>query len=159
LVNNVNYYYYRRDDSLDADKISVDKIKSSLNAYGYIADNLNNSLNRDIYANDYLYLYYHRLESILSYVIDKNDTTEAKKLCIEKYIELYNKCKMKTELEQLFPLVYKNILDLVKKNDAETLTDIFIKCKKFKEVILYFLRRNVKKDINNAKSISNCTCI
>ena len=66
LIDNVYYHYFRREGSLDADKISIDKIEAGLRAYECIIDNINETLGKEILNDDYLYIYLSRLSFILN---------------------------------------------------------------------------------------------
>ncbi|MBQ3641790.1 glycosyltransferase family 2 protein [bacterium] len=147
IIDNTNYHYYRRKDSTDKSQLPIDKIKFSLLAYENIINNLNDSLGKDISYKDYLAVYLIRLNMILNYTITKNDDFIAKKICIEKYIELFNKCKMKQELEELFPTVYKDLLVYIKSNNIEELTNIFMKYKDIQQYSFFKLKSKIKQDL------------
>ena len=150
-VDSVYYHYYRREDSLDADKISIDKIEAGLMAYEYISDNLNSALGKDIFNKDYLNLYFFNLTMILNYLITKNDSPEAKRLCIETFIKLFNKCKIKKELSNIMKPVFAEILSLAENNNIEELVNIFTKYKDTKQYFFSKLKNKVTKDLSKNK--------
>lgn len=151
LVDNVCYHYFRREDSLDADKISVDNVKSGLMACEYVINNINEAFNKEIFKDDYLYLYITELGMILNYLIARNDTTEAKRLCIEKFIKLYNECKIKSELSKSLKPIYGDILDLIENNNVEELIEIFIKYKDAKQYFFAKLKSNIRQDLTKTE--------
>ena len=147
LIDNVKYYYYLRDDSLNAKKISFDKIKSALLAYEYIINDCNKALNIEITEQDYLTKYYFILICILNHTITQNDSIYAKKLCIKKFIEYYNKCKLPEELQKLFCNNLKDISHYVLENNTDKLTEIFIKYENLQNYFISQIRNNVRADL------------
>ena len=122
LIGNVEYIYYKRNDSLNAKKIPLESIKSAIKARSLQVEVLNDS---DLYEKDkntYIGLYFQRIQVIFSLTLYQNDSIEAKRLCAQDIIELFHKCKDTKLLEEVF--WYKHLLPLIKKKDVGGLTKI-----------------------------------
>jgi len=161
LINNTKYYYIRRENSLNTYIYDDKRVLSAIKTIEYKANNYNNSYDIDILHDEYLEQYYLNMFVLVGYTINLTPKKSLKLECIKKFIELFNNCKIKKELENVF--VQKNqseVLDLIKNNKIEYLLEI---CKKYKTLTNYCtivkLRNNVKTDMKNVKCISNYTYI
>lgn len=160
IINSTNYYYVRRFNSLNAHVYDRKRMKSAISTVEYMAKNYDDSYEKDISKEEYLSNYISNMFLLIRYTITRTDDTEIKHNCVEKFIELFNKCKMQNELEQYFQDNYPEVFDLIKENNIEKLFQISTKYKNFQNFCtIERLRKNVKKDIQNAKSISNNTGI
>ena len=108
------------------------------------------AFDKEIFKDDYLYLYITELGMILNYLIARNDTIEAKRLCIEKFIKLYNECKIKSELKKVLP-VSGDILDLIENNNVGELIEIFTKYKDAKQYFFAKLKSNIRQDLTKTE--------
>ncbi len=149
VIDNVKYYYYKRSGSLDAKKIPIEHVKSALTASEYIMKDLDKAyLEGSITPEHYVKLYYKRLLIIPSHTMEQNDSEEAKKLCIKKYIELFKKCKMPKEIRETIPLLCRGFLvQDIEEENIERVLDFFIKYKDPQEYVIYSLRNNVMRDL------------
>ena len=148
IIENVRYYYCRRDNSLNQEIYSKEKILSNLDAIEYILNIYDNALNRDISTDRYIKQYVKYLNVIRYYIIDRTKDVNLKKVCAKKYIEFFRKCKKITELEAFFNEKNKRLLDYIKNNEADKILNYNAKnyCS-YKEQILAELRENIKKDL------------
>ena len=143
VIDNVNYYYYKREGSLDAKKIPIDKIKSALLASEYILKSVNNAYIEGILKDkEYIKLYYRRLLVIPKHTIHQNDSKTAKTLCIKKFIKLFKQCKLQTKL--------KNYFKYPETEDIKNLIYFLMNGGSMDNYILYKLRNKVRKDMVNA---------
>lgn len=135
LIDNVFYNYYRREGSLNASKISLEKIKSAILAHKIILNNYNEiglfDENKDLYLDLYLRMYI----SLFFNVPFQNDSLEAKELCAKALIELFFECKDVDLFEKKYPA--KNIINLIKTKDIAKLTNILAKCSTLKNLEKY----------------------
>ncbi len=151
LVDDAYYNYFRREGSLNADKISLEHIKSGLTALDLIFKELNETI--EITKNEYLYSYGLKINSII-YSSFKNGSYEFKKLCAECLIKNYNKCKDKKALNKIIARKnYNYLLNYVELNDIGGLTNEIIKYK-FYNVSISKLRAKFKKTLKE-KSLTN----
>ena len=93
LIDNVYYKYYRREGSLDADKIPIKSYISAFDSLEARCDIYNSSdiftTNKNLYNN----LYFDRIKSGIMKVSFKNDSYEAKEVCAEYLIRMFYKSK------------------------------------------------------------------
>lgn len=150
LINNVNYYYMKRNNSLNSEKYDEKRMLSAIKTVEYIAQNYNIALEKIISKDEYIEHYCANILTLLEYTITKTDKKQLNILCIEKAIELFKTCPLHDELEQFFLSKYKPILNYIKNNDIELLLNICLKYKNmYKFCTLANLRNNVKQDIKN----------
>ena len=151
-IDNVNYYYCRRKRSLNSEKMNLNQIKSFLSAIEYILDDCDNALGKELSEELYAEFYFKQLNIIREYLLKKNNTNTAHQLCIQKYIELFHKCKTPEKLEQLFHSLHGTILYYLKIKNTSGLTNIFVNYeikkiyKSVEQVILAELRSSIKKN-------------
>lgn len=135
VIDNTYYNYHRREGSLNSKKLSLDKIKSVITAYGIILDNFNNiSLfedNRDMYMDVYL----NRYNCLINILLYQNDTLEAKELCAKALVKMFYNCKDIEGLEKVY--MAKNILPYIKSRDVEKLATILFKHRSLKKLEKY----------------------
>ena len=145
LINNVKYYYYKRNDSLDANKISIEGIKYELKALEYILEECNQAYGNELPEQFYIEKYYNTFITILNYTITQNDSREAKELCIRKHIKLFNMCK---DCEKLAQIIKGNLPDIVlytKNNEVDKMVDIFMKYENIQLYLLSKIRNKIKE--------------
>ncbi len=137
LVEEVYYHYIRVEESLNSNKLTIKRIKSALLACNIILKELDvTSLcldNNSLYAS----LYDQRLNYILALSF-QNDLEEAKKLCASNLVNLYQQCKCKEELNNVF--IYKNILEFMKNKEVEELAKEILKYKSAHQMFISQLR-------------------
>ena len=122
LIDNVEYIYYKRDDSLNGKKIPLESIKSALKAASLQVEIMNKS---DLYEKDktaYIELFFDKIFTIFFHTLCQNDSIEAKRLCAQSVIDTFFECKDTKLLEDIF--LYKHLLPLIKKKDIKGLTNI-----------------------------------
>ena len=152
LIDGVYYYYYRREDSLDAKQISIDKVKSALMASEYILAAYNKALDKELPKEYYIDLYVSRLNSILSRTILQNNSKEAHDICVKKYIKLFHENLMPDEIDEHYKQLGWNVLlSYVKNHDFAGLSDFMKKYgsldKYFMQTALVKLRSKVKTNL------------
>ena len=133
LIDNVEYIYYKRDDSLNAKKIPLESIKSALKAISLMAEVVNES---DLYEKDkntYINLFSKEINVIFNLTLYQNDSIEAKRLCAQSIIELFYECKDTKFLEEVF--LYKHLLPLIKKKDVNGLTKIIKNYRNYEDAL------------------------
>lgn len=152
IIDNINYYYIRRDSSLNTDIYDKNRMKSAIKTMEYRAQNYNRAfLDGDINQQIYLEEYLVNILSLLQYTITKTDKYELKFLCVEKAIELFRMCLFRNELDNIFTKRYDGILKYIKNNDTKNILNICIKYKNIQNFcMIEKLRENVKKDICHA---------
>jgi len=151
VINNTNYYYVRRLNSLNTQTYDKERMISAIKTIEYMAKNYDKSYETDITRNQYLSEYYSNMLSLIEYTINKTYEKELKLECVKKFIELYNKCKLSKEIDNIFENNYPEIFDIIKKNNIEKLLEIIMKYRNFQNFsLIEQLRKNVKKDMKNA---------
>lgn len=148
VIDNVNYYYHKRENSLNAKKIPIESIKSALLAIQYIIQSLNTAFEEGyIKEEDYAKSYLGKVDSILSYTMKQNDSEEAKRLCIKKFLELFKQCKMQEKLKESYYIMCKEFVKYIEEDDVDSIFDFFNQYKDFKGYMISSMRNNVKKDL------------
>ena len=155
LIDNVYYYYYKRDNSLNATQIPIENIQSALKSAEIQLKDLNNSEIYNSFPYEYIYLYLNRVNSVIAITLFQNDSIEAKKMCAAWLISSYQNCSDKSLYE--FEFVYKTLLPLIKHKKYNKLTRLFNSYKdvnqidqndlKFYIKFLYLLWENRQKKI------------
>ena len=127
IVDNVYYNYYRREDSGDSKILSFEKMKSALNVFELILNNINNSLNNKIITKEeYDFVFNHWFSS--SVIISmRNNELSSKELCSKTIIKFANNCLNKDSfclnLTTKFPSIYNFVLN----NDTKGLSEFLYK--------------------------------
>ena len=155
LIDNVYYYYYKRDNSLNATQIPIENIQSALKSAEIQLKDLNNSEIYNSFPYEYIYLYLNRVNSVIAITLFQNDSIEAKKMCAAWLISSYQNCSDKSLYE--FEFVYKTLLPLIKHKKYNKLTRLFNSYKNVNQIdqnnlkfyikFLYLLWKNRKKKI------------
>lgn len=120
LIDNVYYYYYKRENSLNAAKIPIENIISALKSAEIQLQDLNES---DLYYKDesvYISLYWLRINSVLVSTLFQNDSYEARSLCANWIIQNYYKCLNIRLLSNEF--TFTSLLPLIKRKKYKKLT-------------------------------------
>lgn len=148
IIDNVNYYYYKRPDSLDAKKIPIESIKSALLASEYILCDVNQAYTEGILKKkDYINLYVRRLIVIPNHTMFQNDTKEAKILCMKKFFEMFNKCQLPNEIKRAISPLYRDLINYSDNDDIEDSINFLMNYKNEENYLLFKLRNKVKKDM------------
>ena len=118
LINNVFYYYWKRNDSLNAKKIPLTNIESANFARKLILQEVNNSNLYDINPDLYIKVYSTQFSSIF-FTLSQNDTFQAKKLCAQCIIDNTYFCK---DVEKFITnFSYPWMIEYIKTKDCNTL--------------------------------------
>ena len=148
VIDNVRYYYYKRNDGLDGKRIPIESIKSALVASEYIMNSLDKAyLEGSINADEYLKQYFIRLHVISNHTMEQNDSKEARILCTKKYIELFKKCKMPADIRLMLPTRSEELINDIENENIDRVLDFLIHYKSPQEYILSQLRYKIKKDL------------
>ena len=149
LIDNVNYYYMKRNNSLNSEKYDEKRMLSAIKTVEYIVQNYNNALEKIISKDEYIEQYCANILTLLEFTVKKTDEKQLNLLCINKAIELFEKCPMQNEMEQFFSYKYKPIFDYIKNHNVELLLEVCLKHDDiYKLCTLEMLRNNVKKNMN-----------
>ena len=132
-IDNVEYIYYKRNDSLNASKIPLESVESALKAIFIQIGILNES---ELYPKDkkiYLDLFTNKINVIFDLTLFQNDTVEAKKICAKSIIDMFFMCKDINALEEIFR--YKHLLPIIKNKDVRELTNTIKKYKTSADIL------------------------
>lgn len=121
VIDSVYYYYYKRDNSLNSEKIPIKNIKSALKAIELMIKEVNNSGLDKTDPKLYVTIFIRKL-SVIFYTLFQNDSKEAKTLCAEALIEYYHRCINMEELGKEFP--YRWMIKEIENRDVKKLTKI-----------------------------------
>ena len=153
VIDNVNYYYVRRENSLNAHEYDSERIDSAIKTIEYMAENFNDALYNEIDEKTYLDWYIYNDSVLLDYTITITKQIESKIKCVEKFIEIFYKTKLPAELEKLYSERDSEIFDYIKNNNVEKLLEI---CLKYKRLANYCtlkqMRKNVKKEFEQCRN-------
>jgi len=121
-INNVEYLYYKRNDSLNSAKIPLESVASALKSTTIQIKILNES---DLYHKDkktYIELFINQINIIFGLTLFQNDSFEAKEMCAKTMIEIFSMCKDIEALQKIFK--YKHLLPIIKNKNVNKLTNI-----------------------------------
>ncbi len=116
LINNIFYYYHRREDSLNAKVIPLKSIKSACRSKILMAEDLNNSGLYEKNKKQYIENYKNLTNSVF-YTVFQNKTEEARILCAENFMNLYDLVLDKKFFEKNYN--YPKFIDYVKNKNKE----------------------------------------
>ncbi len=102
LIDNVSYYYYRRDNSLNADELSLNSLKSALKALNIVLKEINKSNLYEKSCDNYIRAYSRLLRAVIQGFLFRNQTFAARKLCVKFLIDNYRTCKSKKKVKENF---------------------------------------------------------
>ncbi|MBU6339211.1 MAG: glycosyltransferase [Rickettsiales bacterium] len=142
LVDGVYYHYYRREDSGDSKILSEEKIKSALDIYERIIDNINSNISSK--TQIYGFIFHHFIIGCF-YLSLKADSNEAKQLCAKTAANIFQKCHDKNGLEIYFSKTIPHLFLMLKNQDIAGIEEVLIKCKSRMELITSGLRARIKK--------------
>ena len=131
VIDNVFYYYHKRDNSLNAEKIPVKNIKSALKATELMIYEVNNSGLDKTQPELYIKIFIRKL-CVIFYTLFQNDTLEAKTLCSEALINYFYQCHDLKNLEKEFP--YPWMLKYIKNKNIKGLTKLLCSYKSEDEI-------------------------
>ena len=135
LIDNVNYYYYKRGDSLNTDKLPLKSVHSALNAISIICDEMNRSNLYEKSPVTYVFTYMRKLGAILCTFSFRNKSFASRKLCMEFLINNYHKCKDKERLKKIFK--YKWMIPYIEKRQVVLLTMLIMLYRKSQYLFNY----------------------
>lgn len=141
IVNGVYYHYYRREDSGDSKILSANKIKSALNIYEMIIDNINSHML--IKGHVYNFIFHHFIMACF-YLSLRNDDVEIKKICTKTTMDIFAKCQDKDALGHYFARTSPYLYLLLKEQNKGKIEDVLIKCKTRMELVLSGLRARLQ---------------
>ena len=156
------YYHHKREGSLNDTKISPHSIESALHAKKLIFDELNRASGEEIDEGGYLYAYFVTLLTIITHTFFQNDSLECKRMCIQRFVEYYHKCKNNNAVDKkISETILGYVLPLIKKfNNEELLCELYKyssadhlwreNLRIRKEILLKNLRNNVKKELSSS---------
>lgn len=128
LIDNVYYYYYKREGSLNAASIPLSSIKSALAACNLILDEINKSTLFEDDIKEYIRVYNSYLFSKF-YTFFQNKSIYAKYLCVKNMIDSYHKCRDIILLRKNFSSKFKWMLPYFENNKPLQLTLLLLPCK------------------------------
>lgn len=141
LVNDVFYYYHRREDSGDAKILDEKKMKSGLEIHELIARNINLHLA----SSDFVYsVIFHHLILCCFYLSLKSADKNLKQLCAQAAINIFKQCQNKEALELSFAKTTPQLFLFMKNNDNASLEEVLFKCKTRMELITSGLRARMQ---------------
>ncbi len=156
LLDNVSYHYYRRNDSLNADKIPLANAKSALDAYALTLYYLNES---DMYTKDktsYMTFFIRFLDFMLKYCLYRSSDKHCQYYVAQTLIKSFYECKDTKTLEEKFK--YKFILDYIKRKDVDGLAKFFNKYNNYHDFCMHhtFLEKifSIKRDGKKYKMLT-----
>lgn len=141
LIDGTFYYYHRREDSSDSKTLSESKIKSALDVYQLIIDNIN--LNISASDRTYNFLFHHFIMSCF-YLSLKSENDEMKKICAQKISEIFVKCRDQNGLEIYFAKTAPHLFSLLKNQDIAGVENILAKCRSVIDIVTLGLRARIK---------------
>lgn len=143
IVDGVFYNYYRREDSGDSKILSEEKMRSALEIFEMVTDNINEQiLNSDAV---YAFIFHHFIAGSL-YLSLRSEEEKLKKLCAEISMNIFTKCRKKELLKINFLSTAPNLFIFLQSGDIEALGDVINKSKSRAELIVSGLRNRIKKN-------------
>jgi glycosyltransferase involved in cell wall biosynthesis len=141
LVDGTYYHYYRREDSSDSKVLSEAKIKSALDVYERMIDNINTNVT----ASDsmYNYIFYRFIMSCFD-ISFRGEEEQAKQACATAIISIFEKCQNKNALKIFFDSEAPFLFWLLINDDKKRVEDLLLKCKSFPQLIAAGLRFRLK---------------
>lgn len=130
LVDNVQYYYYKRDNSLNTSQLSKKQAKSANTAACLVMDNINTCMKKKRNREGYISLYYYFLISIVGNILYRSNDKEIQYLVSKTLIEYYFKCLNTERLKKHFK--YKSMLKYIYAKDADALVKYFSRYNNYK---------------------------
>ncbi len=158
LIDDIFYYYYKREGSLDASKLPINSLYSALQSKELVCDEINKS---DLYESDknsYILLYKIWLKSILNSYLFRNKSFKARLLCADSVINSYNKCKDIKALNEIFE--YKWMLKYIHNKNKIILALLLILYRNKKQLLHFtpleqiFSVKNLKMNNKKFKTIT-----
>ncbi len=152
LIDNVKYYYCRRDDSLNENFYSQEKIINNLNAIEYVVNIYNKAFGgKEISSEIYLQQYIKYLDIIGLVVMSRTKDVNLQRKCAEKYIELFNKCALTKELEKKFSKKDKELLNHIKDKNIDMVADKYFRQRTKVSVIIpvYNVEAYIERCLNS----------
>lgn len=133
FIDNVFYYYYRRKNSLNYEKVSLENVKSGIIAIDMILDNFNKSNLYSENREDYIKFYAHFLCGFIDTNLYRCEDIKAFSLISQGVIDGYHKCKNIEDLRKVF--MFKNIIEFIDKKDTQSLVKYFSKYHSYEDFL------------------------
>ena len=147
LVDDIYYYYCKRNGSLNSKKMSLEHIKSTLTAVRLVLDELNSASPEEVDEKDYVYVYSCYLNTIFFHISFQNDTFECKQMCAHNFMENYRKCKNKIAVDKVIfeKERYGDMFPHIKNANIEKIVDKLCKYPTGMSLLAANLRKEVAK--------------
>jgi glycosyltransferase involved in cell wall biosynthesis len=144
VVDNIFYYYDRREDSADSDILDGKKIKSACDAF----KNILNNLNSIEYVNEQAYsIAFEWLIGVGLSFLSRNSSIESQQECTEMIFYLIKHIKKTTYREQIFQKKYSALIVHVNNNDYKGGLEFLVKNNDNAKILIASLRHNLKKGL------------
>ncbi len=143
LVSDVYYHYYRRENSSNSKILCEEKIKSALNVFEKITDNINANLDPE--SVDYSFIFYNSIMSCLDLAL-KTESMKARHLCANAVCNIFEKCRNQKGMSGSFKENAPLLFELLRNNDSRGVEDFLGKCKSRAQLIVSGLRARLKKE-------------
>ncbi len=141
LVENVYYYYFRREDSGDSKILSEEKIKSASNIYEMVTDNINaKALVSDAVYN---FIFHHFIIGCF-YLALKSSDNKMKQHCAKAAVRIFEKSRQKESLHINFANTAPHLFTMLINQDDDAVAELFVKCQSRSELIVLGLRARLK---------------
>lgn len=141
-VSGVYYYYHRREDSGDSKILPEAKIKSALNIFELITDNIDANIPANVSAYNFVF---HNFIMACFHLSLKSDVENLKRLCAISALKIFNKCRDQNSIKFNFDSTAPHFFELLKNNDQSSLENALIRCKSRVEFLAAGLRARIKK--------------
>jgi len=144
FVNGVYYHYHRREDSGDSKVLSEKKIKSALNIFEAIIDNIN----ANVLVSDFVYNFiFHQFILACFDISLKNDEREVKQICAMVAINIFEKCADKPDLKIRFSETAPYLFMMLNNKDKAGVENLFVKCSSRLELVISGLRARIRNKV------------
>lgn len=142
IVDGIYYNYYRREDSGDSKILSAEKMRSALEIYEMVTDNINEKISSSDAV--YTFIFHHFIVGAF-YLSVRSEDEKLKKLCAEISMKIFKKCRKKEALKTYFLSTTPYLFIFLQNGDIEALSDVIVKSKSREELIVAGLRNRIKK--------------
>lgn len=143
LVNDVYYHYYRRENSSNSKILCEEKIKSALNVFEKITDNIDAKLDPE--SVDYSFIFYNSIMSCLDLAL-KTENMKARHLCANAVCNIFEKCRNQNGMSDSFKKTAPYLFELLRNKDSKSVEDLLGKSKSHAQLIFSALRNKLKKE-------------
>ncbi len=142
IVDNVHYYYMRREGSLHADKLSHKHFISALKVIDLMLEDMTNAITYFKNEDDYIRNFEQHLCIYFS-LLFRSDDKDRYNLCANAMINSFKKCKNIEKLSAKFK--YKFLLPYLESNNVNALAKELESYESDKQFLLKALRLSTKR--------------